>query len=462
MFSCGKVTLCALVRKITILVNETFFFQPVSEYLISKILLKLKSKALGSDNLNITLITLCCPFIIPFITHIINCCLSESHFPQSWKSANVIPLPKIKNPTEFGNLRSISILPTLSKILEKVMELQINTFLNNNNIIPSKQSGFRAGYSCSTALSDLTDDIVRAQDNSNASVLILLDYTKAFDMLHHEILLSILKYVGFSKSASLLVSSFLSKRSQRVTLDGQYSESLNIFAGVPQGSILGPLLYSIFTSNFIKSLKFCQYHLYADDTQIYLSFKPSEVAAANKLINEDLKSWLDESNKHLLKINPNKSVALLFCNENIRNDLLGNIELNLGQDMISFKNSAKNLGLVMDSKLKFKEHITLCLKRAYSVLRGLYSHRHYLCQRTKTLLCDSLILSHFNFCDHLYGPFLDSIDVRRVQKVQNSCIRFACGIRRRDRVSHKLNELGWLSMFNRRSLHSLCFFFINY
>lgn len=442
-----------------LLVDKQFKFTIVSEETISKLLLNIKSKAFGADSLNITLIIFCCPFIIPYITHILNCCIQESYFPKDWKLANVVPLPKINNPSELGHLRSISILPTLSKLLEKVMQLQILSYVTTNNIIPFKQSGFRAGYSCTTALTDVIDDIVRAQDENEATLLIMIDYTKAFDMINHQLLLSILKYIGFGEAAFSLVSSFLTDRYQRVICDGNCSDILLVTAGVPQGSILGPLLYSIYTFNFINSLKHCKYHLYADDTQIYKSFSPNQVETVNTLLNSDLESLLKTSIDHSLQVNPSKSVAMLFCSENIRGQLMQLITPKLGNNYICFKNSYKNLGLIVDIKLKFKEHITLCMGRAFSMLKLIYTHRHSLSQNTKSLLCESLILSHFNFADSVYSPFLDSYDVKRIQKIQNCCIRLIFGIRRRQPVSHKLRELRWLSMFQRRILHSACFFY---
>lgn len=445
--------------KNNLLHNQSFSFIQIDEELVCKVILDIKSKAFGADNLNITLISLCCPFIVPYIAHIINSCIGNSYFPRDWKLANVLPLAKVNNPTEFGQLRSISILPTFSKILEKVIELQIVSYVYRFNIIPPKQSGFRARYSCSTALSDIVDDVITSQDSGDATVLVLLDYTKAFDMIDHNIMVAILRYIGFVESASSLMFSFLSDRKQRVCLEGNKSDILVVKSGVPQGSILGPLLYSLYTFNIVRSLEYCQYHLYADDTQIYASFKPSLAATITDQINSDLDALLKVSEDHLLKINPSKSAAILFCHETYRYQLQETIKLKLGNNMISFHDSVKSLGLIMDCKLKFKEHITLCLKKAYSMLKLIYSHRYYLSQKTKSMLCDALVLSHFNFADHLYGPFLDSLDMKRVQKVQNSCLRLIFGIRRRERISHKLPELGWLNMAGRRALHSAVFFY---
>lgn len=128
-------------------------------------------------------------------------------------------------------------------------------------------------------------------------------------------------------------------------------------------------------------------------------------------------------------------------------------------DDILFKDSARNLGLVMDSGLRFKDHVNYKLRQGYSTIKLIYSHRQYLERGVRAMLCDSLVLSLFNFCDSVYGPCLDDRDKRRIQKIQNSCLRLIFGIRRRQRISHKLVDLKWLNMFNRRRLHTVCFFY---
>ena len=435
-----------------------FNFYAVNNDNILHIIKNIKSNATGLDDLNITMILLCCPFIVNHITYLINECIERSYFPDLWKQANVIPLPKVHSPTDYRLLRCMSILPAFSKILEKILKAQINKFLNENNILPNKQSKFRGGYDCSTALAEVTDNIFRALDGNKAAILIMLDYTKAFDMVNHTILLSVLNYIGFDISAVYLIKSFLSNRIQRVTIDGLASETENVTVGVPQGSILGLLLYSIYTLNFFRCLSYCDYHMYADDTQLLYVFNPIDVELANIQLNKDLSNLLLVSQNHLLKVNPTKSVALLFGGKD-RANLLETLKPNIDNHEIQFKNNVKNLGLIIDSNLRFNEHVTSKLKLGYSALKTLYSHRHFLSQKTRKLLCDSLILSHFNFCDTVYGPCLDSTDVRRIQKLQNCCMRFIFGIRRRERISYKLKELNWLNMAQRRSLHSICFFY---
>lgn len=439
--------------------NNLFSFEPTTDLEVLNIIQNIKSRASGRDQLNIVMIHLCCPFILPFLTHILNECISKSYFPTVWKQAYVLPLPKITSPTEFNHLRSISVLPTFSKILEKIMESQIKPFLDSNSILPKKQSGFRSGYSCASALADITDDILRASDDNKVSVLILLDYSKAFDMLNHDILLRLLHFIGFCDSARDFMTSFLSDRTQQVIIGNKKSNVLTVRSGVPQGSVLGPILFSIYTSCFHEFLQFCNYHLYADDTQLYCSFKIDNLEHASNMINNDLNILYNISNDHLLKINPSKSSVLLFGNKNFINAVMAEVQFKIGDSLIPYCNCSKSLGLVIDCDLRFKNHVTYMLKKAYTSLKMIYCHRHYLGLNTKILLCDTLVLSHFNHCDSVYGPCLDSGDIRRIQKVQNSCLRLIFGIRSRQRISHKLNDAKWLNMYNRRKLHMTLFFY---
>lgn len=440
-------------------ITQLLSFKIVTDLEIQQIIQRIKSKAFGSDKLNITLIHLCCPYIIKFITHIINECILKSYFPRCWKSALVTPMPKVNNPSEFSQFRSISILPALSKILERVMEEQTRVFINNFNILPLKQSGFRPGFSCATALADITDDIISDRDNNKITALILLDYTKAFDFLNHEILISILHYVGFSQNAVGLISSFLSDRTQRVIINKDISDSLDIHTGVPQGSILGPLLFSIYTSNFHACLKTCRFHLYADDTQLYLSFSPRDFAVAETNINTDLNALFKVSSDHMLKLNPTKSLVLLLGNGAAIDGLKNIMHIRIENNDLPFVQKCKSLGIILDSELRFKLHVNYILKKAYSSLKALYPLRHFLDRDIKKLLCDSLVLSHFNHCDNVYGPCLDAADVHRIQRVQNNCLRLIFGIRRRNRISHKLKDLYWLNMVNRRKLHATCLYY---
>lgn len=256
-----------------------------------------------------------------------------------------------------------------------------------------------------------------------------------------------------------MMDSYLSGRVQRVVLSGEPSNYLPITSGVPQGSILGPLLFTIYTSQFHKCLVYCQHHMYADDTQLYYSFHPSESIEAAHKINADLSKLLMVAGDHLLDINPSKSSVTLFGCEAHRNYVSGVLDIRINGHSLQFQNEVRNLGLMLDGGLKFKKHINVMLGRSYSALKAIYRHRKILSQDVKISLCESLVLSHSNFCDVVYTPFLGCEDKRRIQVLQNSCLRMIFGIRRRQRISHKLNDVKWLNMASRRQYHLGCFCF---
>lgn len=439
-------------------VNE-FNFTLTSYETVKNILFSIKTNAAGVDGINIKMILLSCPYLVPFLTHIINCCIEKRYFPDSWKLAYIIPVPKVKIPSDYKDLRPISILPILSKLLEKVLNLQIQNHLKENNILPDIQSGFRPNHGCSTALLKVIDDILSARDTNKPTALVLLDYSKAFDTISHRLLLAILHYFGFSADAIVMIRNYLKNRQQCVKISGQVSDLLNICSGVPQGSILGPTLFTIFTANFHSSVTFCDLHCYADDHQLYLSFESDDFHNANQKINADLDSLLTSSKNHSLSINPRKSQVILFGNKTQRSFLLENLNICVDGEPLPFVDCARNLGLYVDHSLRFNNHVTNCIKKAYGNLKLLYGCRTYLNKKSKIILCDSFVLSQFNFADVVYFSCITKADQLRIQRVQNACIRFIYGIKRYESVSTKFKELNWLSMRERQIVHGCCLYF---
>lgn len=438
--------------------SEYFTFSLATSDQIFEIIKSINSNALGFDEINVSMLKYCCPHILPYITHLINCCLLENYFPNVWKTSMVTPLPKTNHPQDYKDLRPISILPPMSKILERVISIQIKDYLDKYDILPQMQSGFRKNHSCTTALSHILDDILEATDEDELTVLILLDYSKAFDCINHEILLAILHYIGFHKNAVNLIRNYLKDRKQIVRLNNEISLEGILDRGVPQGSILGPLLFSIYTSQLYKNLVTCKSHYYADDTQLYKSFAPINIAQINNAVNADLQSLVNVSQDHCLCINPNKSTVMLFGKTVLRNKYVQALDIKIAGKSIDCVSEAKNLGLIIDTDLRFKSHVNSCIKRAFCNLKNIYSSKAMLSKDTIKLLCDALVLSHFAYCDIIYGPCLDVMTSKRIQRVQNSCTRLICGIRRREHVTYKIREINWLNMSNRRLLHSSMFF----
>lgn len=437
--------------------NKQFFFKLVTPEEIDLILHNIKSNAFGSDCLSPIMLKYCLPCISPYVTHIINTCLERGVFPSAWKQALVQPIPKVNNPASLSDLRPISILPVLSKILEKIIYKQLYAYVDENNILPECQSGFRKSHSTTSALLNVTDNIIRACDEKKITALVLLDFSKAFDTVNHELLCAKLKYIGLDEVSLNLFCSYFMQRSQKVTVQGITSTSVNITSGVPQGSILGPLLFLIYTSDLFTKLRVCKIQGYADDTQIYHSFFPSSAHLANDTINSDLSIINEFCFSHNLKINANKSFLMLFGNKRNLEDIKNDFNLVINNEVIPYTNKCKNLGLTIDSNLRFVEYVNILVKRAYCVLRLLYSNQSVLGYNLRKKLCESLVLSIFNYGDIVYGPCIDSITRNRIQKIQNSCCRFVFGLRKFDRVSDNLKVLGWLPMQKIWELHLLNF-----
>lgn len=435
--------------------NVHFQFSQITSNETRTQLNSIKSFATGSDHISLTMLHLIFPHLSDHITHIINTVLSSNIFPDAWKKANVLPLAKVSNPENFGQLRPISILPTLSKILERIMHKQMSEYVLLNNIIPTVQSGFRPKHSTTTALINITDDILRNHDKGMATCLVLLDYSKAFDTLDHRILCNKLSYFGFSNSSVSLIQSFLSDRSQRVVYNALSSSPLKIQSGVPQGSILSPLLFSIYTADFYSVLNNCKIHHYADDTQIYLEITNLHCATANEHINSDLKALVDISCAHNLKLNALKSSVTLFGPKKLRNIAAEQLQINVDGQNLAFVAECKNLGVWFDTNLRFTKHVNYLCQTSYTTLKFLYNSREILNSALKLKLCEALIISKLSYCDSVYGSCLTVFDKNRLQKIQNSCFRFAFGIRKYDSTRNKILESGRLRLDKLRHLHLL-------
>lgn len=433
-----------------------FKFSQVSVEKVEKTFRTIKSNAKGFDGIDLKMLSLVLPHLSEYLTHIINMCLTENCFPSAWKTSNIIPIPKVSSPSDLSHFRPISILPTVSKILEKIVAEQLNLYLSKYKILPPIQSGFRADHSTTTALLHVTDDIYRAIDSNKNTCLVLLDFSKAFDTLNHITLCTKLKYFNFSNSSILFFQNYLHNRRQRVLFNGCSSEHQYNLKGVPQGSVLGPLLFSIYTADFYECLTSSTIHQYADDTQIYFSFYPHEVNTAIEVINSDLEQLAVVSKAHGLVLNESKTEVLLFGRNKIDLKTDPNFKIVLNNQVLKFSDSCKNLGVYIDEDLRYSTHVRHLLQKSYAKLKLLYMNKDILSNELKLTLCNTLILSALSYCDAVYWPALLKRDQLSLQKVQNSCLRLSFNLRKFDHISRALHNSKWLTLNERYQLHMAC------
>lgn len=437
--------------------NAQFTFTLVSPEEIKDVILHLKSNACGVDKISLQMLKLCMPVILVYITHIINLCLEQGKFPDYWKNAVICPIPKISSPLEYKDLRPISLLSVLSKILEKVVYLQLNYFFNQHKIFPINQSGFRRQHSTTTALLNISDNIIGGLDQSLATALVLLDFSKAFDTVDHDLLCAKLQYYGIEKKALMFFQSYLSNRYQMVRTNLGISQPEPIPSGVPQGSILGPLLFLVYTFDLYTKVENCNIQSYADDTQVYLKFDPTKYHIAADKINKDLANISQYCREHKLKLNSNKTVTMLFCSRSHYEYLKMNLRLKIDDQQLSFESHAKNLGIIFDEKFRYIEHVNNLLRKSYVCLKLLYANKSILNYKVRKKLCETMVMPIFYYCDIVYYPCLDKSTKNRLQKVQNTCCRFVHNLRKFDHISDKFKQLNWLNIHNTWLYHLLVF-----
>ena len=392
------------------------------------------------------------PTIIDTIMHIINLCLSTSVFPSSCKSAVVLPLIKKPglDPQVFKNYRPVSNLSFLSKLIEKVISSRILKHIADNELIDKFQSAYRCGHSTETALLRVYNDIVTMVGKGNGSYLVLLDLSAAFDTIDHDTLFVILeKYVGITGSALQLLKSYFSDRSQRVLIDDVMSGVANLVCGVPQGSVLGPLKFCLYLLPLGTILRYhsIDYHIYADDTQLYISFKCiTPLASLIKLNNciSDIRVWMI-NNK--LKINDSKTEFIVFRSPQAKQDLSG-LSVIVGDCIIQQSSKVRNLGIIFDQFLSFDDYISSVCRSTHFHLRNIGRIRHLLSQKATAQLIHALISIRLDYCNSiLYN--LPKNSILRLQRIQNQAARILTKTPRRDHITEVLIDLHWLRIEER-------------
>ena len=390
-----------------------------------------------------------CDVLLPVLTRLINMSLKSGQFPVAWKEALVLPL--LKKPgldILFKNFCPVSNLPFVSKLTESAVYNQTHSHICRNNLYPANQSSYRKNYSTETALLRVKNDILLNMNKQHVTLLVLLDLSAAFDTVDHNVLLTRLhSKFGISGTALEWFSSYLSGRSQRVMVQGNLSQSLILDFGVPQGSCLGPLLFTIYASKLFDVIKghLPTVHCYADDTQLYVSFSPNKNTGQYEAVNaiqhcvDDIRNWM--TNDKLL-LNDEKTEFLMIGTKPQRAKV--NIDhILIGDSVIRPKGVVKNLGTWLDSTLSMNFHVNNICSNAFYYLYNIRRIRKYLSRRSTETLIHAFVSSRVDYCNSLlYG--LPAYQLNKLQRVQNTAARLIFQESKYCHVRSLLYNLHWL------------------
>ena len=376
-------------------ISNSIYLAPTSSTEISQIIDDLKVKA--TADINVASIKKANNNVIKFsevIADIINRSILEGVFPSKLKNAKVVPVHKV----DIENYRPISLLSAFSKIFEKVMYARVYDFLSHNNILNENQFGFRRGRSCEQALLTAQNEILKSLSKKQMSLLLLIDFSKAFDMVDHDILLNKLNNYGIRGIANYWFKSYLSDRTQYVTINGRKSSNREMQYGVPQGSILGPLLFIIYINDVPNICENCTFILYADDANILISGR--NIAEIENIFNslaKKLEIWVSTNG---LALNLKKTNYMIFSSSKIH---AMPFKPKLYQYDLERKSSSRFLGVIISEQLTWNEHI-LAIKAKMSRYVGiLYKLKNILPFSARKNIFHSFVQSHLNYCSLVWG-----------------------------------------------------------
>ena len=378
-----------------------FSFEAVKEIEVSSLIRDLDDSAAGCDDLSSKVIKLGLDYILKPLTHIINCSLITGIVPSKLKIARVTPIFKNGSKHLFSNYRPISVLPVLSKVLEKIVHVQISNFLNDCNIINPNQFGFQEKKSTSSAVLKLTDYILSSIDDYNHVIGIFIDLAKAFDTVDHGILIKKLEHYGIRAESNQWFENYLKDRKQFVTYNNANSTYKPINYSVPQGSLLGPLLFNIYINDIIKVPKYLNSILFADDSCFYLS--GPEIIPLVNLINLDLlniNKWLIANR---LTLNVNKSHYVIFSRKKTSNHSAILNPIKIDENILLKVKETNFLGVNLTFNLSWKNHISNLVNKLNKYCSILYLTRGSLILNSLRLIYHSIIYSSLSYCNIIWA-----------------------------------------------------------
>ena len=395
--------------------NNGFIFRFVTELEVRNTIKQLSvKKAAGFDELPAQFIKKIATGLIKPLTLLINRCILENVFPHELKKANITPVFKKKDKLNKDNYRSVNILPILSKVMERIMYNQV--YEHMSPLFHKYLSGFREGHSCQDVLVRMTEDWRDCLDKGSCVGIVAIDLSKAFDCMPHSLLLAKLAAYGFDSDACIMMKSYLMDRQQRVKIGDTFSNWANSIKGVPQGSILGPLLFNIFINDFLFGKYNSTIYNYADDNTI-CCHDDDQLVTVNKLEEDCLKAmqWF-ELNR--MKANASKFQVMFISRNNNKN-----IEsITVGGQELKVSKSINILGVELDRELKYNSHMDNISRQAGKQVNAVKRMKHYLDKRTRNIIYNSYINCNFSYCSVVW-MFANKTNLEKLERTNKRALR---------------------------------------
>ena len=419
-------------------VSSAFCLKPATLPELSRALLSMNnSKARGDDGVSLQMLKIVFPVIAAHLLHVINFSITSGTVPNDWKIAVVVPLHKKGSTDDPKFFRPISLLSNVSKLCEKIVVSQLTAYLIDNCILNDNQHAYLPGRSTETALAAVTAYITKHVDAKQVVSLASVDLSSAFDCVDHEILLRKLAWYGVSPA---WFSDYLTNRRQRVR-GGRTVQ--NVSAGVPQGSLTGPVLFLLYTNDIPSHLD-CSIISYADDSQVLVPGKISDIPMMTARLEQNLKSLEEWYRAHHLKLNGSKTQYVIFCTRPL-NRHLSDVSLSVGDAVVTPSNTLTNLGVIMDHNLTWADHVKETAQKCNKIIFPLTKHGSSLSQHVLAKMVQTLVIPHLTYCAPIWGG-LCANQRQRLQKVLNRAARMTTKTARRAHITPVLHQLGWRSI----------------
>ena len=418
---------------------------------VAEIILSIPAhKATGDDGISAKLLRITASAITSPLCRLINHCLDTATFPSMWKVAKVTPIFKKQgSKDDKSNYRPISILPVLSKVFEKHICESLYIHLKNNNMLHKLQSGFRKSHSTDTALIHLIDQLLFSLDSNNVIGLVFIDYRKAFDLINHDILLSKLRGYDIGEREVQLFKNYLSGRSQYVNIDGTHSHTKPIHYGVPQGSVLGPLLFLIFVNDLPAAVQHSVVNTYADDTALSYScdvnIAPDTLCTNLQRDMDRIVKWSDD-NKMIL--NESKTKCMIVTGKRLSKRMDNDkLSIQINEKELDQVQSQKHLGVTIDNKLSFDDHVEELCKKLSQRIAVLKKIRRFLPTEQRMLYYNALIKQVMMYGSTIWTS-CSSENLTKVLKLQKRAARVILNADTRDNSVKLFSKLGWLPFYD--------------